>query len=228
MRRQTTRFDFMKKKRFQYGSIAAIFIVECLLYIEIPIFIELLQVPIPGVNITLPVCDISNLSFVDILQFFYIFESIIFPFMVMIICTFLIVRTLVKSRQALGAHTGGTTTNGADQQRRAKDFKFAVTSVAFNVLFVTFKVPLLCYYVLAFYRFQISPIFQFIGLNAFYLNYAIGIFVHLASNSLFRNEFLVLFRLRQPNRGITLVAPISNLRKTALSNIQIKKSSHAY
>ena len=122
---------------------------------------------------------------------------ICFLFLVCAFSSALIVRTLVKSRQSLNNHQNGTT----NEQRRSKDFKFAITSLSLNFIYISLKFPSFIFTLLVLYGSHSVDLIN-IGNLFYYFNYAIAIFTHLVSNSIFRNELLYLLRLKTENSNV--------------------------
>lgn len=182
---------FVKKRSFQFAVISAIILIELLLYVEIPIYL----VRVIKSNTTIN-CDVSTISFGTVIFWGHLVEGSIIPFVIMIFSSIVSFRMIRNSARNIQHHV-----NALDiVNRTTRDFKYAITSISFNVMFVVLKTPFIIAMLLQSYFRNVSVV----GINVpflFYLsNYSCGIFVHLVSNTIFRREFFVVLRLRKANQ----------------------------
>ena len=187
----TKRFAFFKKQWFQYTIIFGIFIFNCALYSQV--FFQVNNIRIEISNVTYYSCDTNSL----ILPIIYLIESSFVPFVIMIVTSSFIVRILIRSRQRIGMRT----TSNSSLIRRIRDLKFAFNSVILNVLFILLSTPLVIYYLLPKFDFIMSYYFHTISDAIFYFNFALHFWVHFSFNSIFRKEFLILFRIKKKTYG---------------------------
>jgi hypothetical protein len=178
----TDRFRFFKKRRFQYSLILGIAIFHCVLYSPVFFFTGVLNVTTE--NGTIKICQ--NSSFV--MPILYLFESNIIPFTFIVVCTALIVRILFRSRKKIATELV------VPRRRQVRDLKFAFNSVILNILFIVFIIPLILSYILPL-DFSTFNFFNTVSFTLFYLNFALHFWIHLCFNSIFRKEFLILFRI---------------------------------
>lgn len=176
----------MKRPIIHYSIIVAIVLINLLLYIEVPIFITLVPVDVYGM-----VCDTKYLWFSDVLNMIFLIEGSVLPFVILCISSLYTVKLLRDSRKQVA-----TICRSVDK-RKKHEIKFAITSIAFNILFIVLKMPLLIcsiigYLVVNYFVLQFAYLF-------FLTNYSIGFFIHYASNSLFRSELLLMLRIRKPD-----------------------------
>lgn len=177
----------MKKRFVQYSIITGIVLCNLLLYIEIPIFLELTPVQFYGVTILM--CDTSTLAFSQALRVMFMVESSILPFIIMLALSIATIRLIRNSRR---------TVNTSRACRKNRDLKFAVTSLVFNFLFIFLKLPMVVIYLVGLDQFD-DYFFQ-VAILLYFVNYSISFFVHFVSNSLYRRELFVLIGLRRARR----------------------------
>ena len=175
----------MKRPYVHYLIVFVIVICSLLLYIEIPIYLKLVSFPFIGNQ-----CDISTMSFGDVINYVYIVEANIIPFVIMFGSSLVTVKLLRDSRRQI--QMGGA----AGDSRKSRDTKFAITSLTFNILFIVLKMPMLICVTVGFA--YVDPYFLNVSILLFNTYFSIGFFIHLASNSLFRQELLALLSFRQP------------------------------
>ena len=210
MRRSS--IQILKKKWFQWSVVSFVVLFNFFLYLEVPILLKLEPYP------PFPViyyCDLSTIKYFDVIILVYLFESNIIPFLAMIATSTAIIRNIYHSRKTVER------AGKIDKERRSRDSRFAISSLAFNVLYVVFKLPLAVYYILNEYNINLGDYFQQIAMFAFFLNSSSSFFIHFFSNGLFRKEFFILFRLRSFNRVST---SNSTHFKTTLHRIDTHKS----
>ena len=173
--------QILKKKWFQWSIVASIILFNILLYLEIPILIKRREIA-PGRFF----CDLNTVGFLNVLIIVIVLETCLLPFAIMITSSALTIRLLIKSRNSVARN------GNVSKDRKSRDQKYAVSSVAFNIMFLVFKSPVMVYYTLfAFYNysnvyfFNISVFLNFLNSSSFF-------FIHLVTNSLFRRELLIL------------------------------------
>ena len=184
----TKRFAFYKKHWFQYALIIGVFIFHCGLYSQVFVLVTNLGIKIG--NTVSYSCDTLSLA----LPIVYFIECSLLPFIILLISSSLILRILIRSRRRTGL---GTSNSDSSFTRRIRDLKFAFNSVVLNAIFIIFTTPLVVRlffpktdFVTGYYINNILSLF-------FYLNYALHFWVHLSFNSIFRNEFLILLRIKK-------------------------------
>lgn len=121
------RFDFIRKPFFQKLVVLSIIVIHLLIYIDIPIELTV-KIATYNDNQSIRFCDLSNLGDNSILTIVFLVEAVILPFLVMLITTVLISKTLVLSRKILAIQRLNA--------RQIRDKKFAATSELINVLYV--------------------------------------------------------------------------------------------
>ncbi len=136
-------------------------------------------------------CDFVNSLSKNTTGYMDLANRVVVPFLLMIIFTCLLIDYIFQSRRKI-RHKN----KSKDIKKTIKDIKFAVTSVALNVMFVLFNLPVsLVIFSPAYY--QNFP--SLICLYIFYGGYAANFYILFLTNSLFRNETFMLFKLRKLN-----------------------------
>ena len=184
--KNSNRFKFIKKRSFQLGIIAVIAIANLLIFSEILIYLVRTAVTKDYIY-----CDLSRMPYITIVVLVYLLVASIIPFIIMIVTSVSMVRLLAQSRRK----TIGVGNNILVQRRKNRDFKFAFTSLTFNFLFITLKLPLVLYYILNGAGIIMPYYYIYFALLLFYVNSSISFLVHLVSNSLFRKELGIILRI---------------------------------
>ena len=203
----TKRFGFIKTKWFQYVLIAAVFLFHCGIYSPVVLMVDVHNITDENGTVLFLSCD----SFTLILPLFYLVESSLVPFTVMIVTTSRIVQLLVQSRhrtselgsnQSAESNRSETTTAKNELKtpssiRRARNLKYGFNSVILNILFIILTFPVVVLYIFPQYDFFLYNLIDSICMVFFYLNFALHFWVHFAVNSIFRNQFLILLRIKK-------------------------------
>lgn len=176
----------LKKKSFQWSVVAAIVLANLILYIEIPITLHLKSYSSIQ-NILY--CDLATLDYFKPFIIINLLETTIIPFGIMVISSMITIRLLYKSRRSLEI------SGRLSVQRRSKDVKFAISSLTFCFLYVSLKMPNLVFYIMYANRETVSYYFLTISYFLFLVNSSATFFVNFVSNSIFRREFYILFRI---------------------------------
>ena len=196
----------VKKKWFQWSIVAGIVLFDIVFYIYYPILLRLREI-FPGYTI----CDVTTLGFFNTYMFLNIFEGSLIPFITMIITSILTIRALIKSRKSIER-------NGKlNKERKTRDRKYAISSLTLNSMFIVLKLPLLVFYILFAYYSYYNLYFYKIAFLLYMLNMSLSFFVHFITNSVFRREFLILFKVGMINGESTL----SNTNKNSSTKRQI-------
>lgn len=196
------KFKFIRKKKFQLGLITAIVIIHCIAYIEIPILIDIVQVPVGyGSNDTSPACDLQYTTISNAVTLLSAIEAVLIPFLIMLLSSIVTIRSIVMSRKNLENNREGRLS-----ERKSRDKKFAINSIVFNVLFLIFKTPLALVNYIPVENYFTYLYFVSITALLYYANYSMNFFVHFSINSIFRKECLIILRIRKQFNG-TRVEP---------------------
>lgn len=189
------RFKFTNKSWFQYLVVFLIVMIHCAIYTEI-IFEAGLRNATIWSNSSGSWCDLNPNS---VLPIVYLIEGSVIPFVIMLVMTILILRSLydVRSKVSLADFDSGPNTVWATRYQRYRDFKFAFNSVILNLVFILFTMPLVIYYLVQIDDYVLSQLLNAIGYLLFYLNFASHFLIFFSFNSLFRQEFLKMLRIRK-------------------------------
>jgi hypothetical protein len=185
--------EILRKRKFQLGIIVFTILLHTILYLPMPILFEVTKAKVIEVeNATYleSKCDVY-MRMTRPFTFMYFFESILLPFVVMMITTSVILKCLYDSRRNLTSRSRRGESSIEDmggQVRKRRERKFGKNCVMLNVIFILLTSPLL---VSAMFL-NNNRDFRMICLVLFYFNYSIHFWTHLFVNSIFRKEFLTL------------------------------------
>jgi hypothetical protein len=183
--------NILKSKLFQWSVVAGIVLFYICLYFVLLITLKL--EPMMGIYL----CNLVTRDYFNAFVYVQITMTCAIPFIIMITTSVITIKLLLKSRASLKRNAN------AYKKRRIRDMKYAISSIVFNVYFIVFKMP-----------FAISPLipdenlyFLTVSLFLFIVNCSSTFFVHLATNSIFCSQLLVIFRFIKPlnNRILVLV-----------------------
>jgi hypothetical protein len=186
----------LKKKSVQFGIVLSIVLINLLLYIGVPIYLELKQFNV--FDMTFDVCDSSTLSFGGFISTLYLVEGSVLPFAIMLTTSIYSIKLIRDSAKNIERSSNG---NVAD--RNSRDFKFAITSVVFNISFIVLKLPLTMVVFLANFIPGLLTAYDLLAVVATisFIHYSSGFFIHLASNSMFRRELMSFIKRTPINLG---------------------------
>jgi hypothetical protein len=90
---------------------------------------------------------------------------------------------------------------------KSRDRKFALATVALNVIFLLLNLPVTVYYqYTSILNIEMDDILFYLFVNLWYLYYAIGFYAQMVVNSAFRNEFFALLKLKPMNgSGLSII-----------------------
>ena len=180
-----------------------IVIANLLIYIEIPIYLT--RVPIPMGDSIYWLCDTLVLPFANTLGIIYIIEGSVLPFCILFVTALITVKLLRDSRRQVEM------IGSVAEKRKNRERKFAITSIAFSISFIVLKMPFVIAVAIGYSN--VNNYFIQIGSLLFFLNFSIGFLIHFTSNSLFRREFLIMLRIRKPN-VVESVTQTNNVKNT--------------
>ena len=184
--------NIINKKSSQYAGIFLIVLSNMLLYIGVPIYLKVVTIYFYGIPI--PICDLTNLSFGPFISAVFMIQGSVLPFLIMITTSIISIKMIRDSTRNIERNTSNTNFSST---RNNRDFKFAISSVAFNISFIVLKLPLTLLVVLDAFLPAYSSDFDALSITCtvYYIHYSGSFFIHLASNSIFRREFLTIWRL---------------------------------
>jgi hypothetical protein len=197
---QIKHFYFMKKRTIQIAIVVAIILLHAIVYLIFPQKFELTTNRLSN-NATLLVCDIFNMPNSDILVLFYLIDSTLLPFGFIVVTTIVIVYKLVGLRKKLE-----TRSSRIMRERRYKDRKLAITSLAMNFIFLLLKSTISFGYFIDLDDYLLNRAFFSFTMLTFKLNYSLRFSIYFISNSIFRNEFYKLVRLKGGDKSKSSVS----------------------
>ncbi len=113
-------------------------------------------------------------------------NSTLMPFSLMFIFSILLIYTIFKSRLRILRLD-----SPLDRKRLRKDIKFALTCILLNVTFVILNLPVCIANLLT----DVSDFYYQSFMNLFFCSFCINYYVLFFFNSVFRKEFLFMFRM---------------------------------
>ena len=189
------KFLFLKKKQTQATICCLTLAYNLIFYIPLIVFKDYqAQENLNSSNLTEIVYECVDLEEQNIVNWLDLLNSTILPFLIMVLCTSVTVRRLFKSRSKTTAEAKPNT------KLKQRDTKFAITSVGLNLFFFIFNLPVCVYMVLASFIFfddVDSKLIFCAVLITYYLNFGVVFYVNILTNSIFRNELLVILGLRK-------------------------------
>ena len=191
---RTNSIAIIKKKWFQWLIVVGISLFHIGLYIYFPILIKRSEI-FPGFFI----CDVFSIGFFNIHMILFLLETCVIPFVILIITSILTIRVLINSRNAV------LQAGQVSQARKSRDRKFAFSSLTLNTIFIVLKLPSFVFFILSSFFSYFDVYFYNISILIFFVNTSLGFFVHIVTNSIFRKEFMVLFRLVLENNGSSFI-----------------------
>jgi hypothetical protein len=175
------------KTSFKIGIITFLAVFHIVLYAIVPVFVEITTVSVSSPNnLTFRVCDFQKSANSQLLAVFYLLESSVLPFVIMLVTTVLMAKSLYESSKSLGK-------SEALKRRKSKDCKFTRNSLFLNMMFIGLTSPLVISYIISVKDFYSDLLSKEITMLFFALNYSSHFVAHIAMNSVFRNELIVMF-----------------------------------
>lgn len=165
-------------------------LLNCSIYLFVPIQLNAIDVPMPIGNssnqtIVIRICMLENLPHYKAVNILYLVQSTFVPFAIMLTTTLITVRVLFLSRSRVQFNNSREMS-----QRRRRDIKFAVNSVALNVLFFIFLTPITLVYLIPIPDPDLYLLVYLTFVNIYFLNFSVPFFIYLVFNSIFRRELL--------------------------------------
>jgi hypothetical protein len=184
------RFLLLVNNNFQLVVIFTIIVFNYIYYSFLTWTSFLFNSSANGTNITMCIANVDYL----ITAWMDFFNSTILPFLLMIFISLALILSIQKSR----AKIHNSASNNAGLSRR--DRKFAMTTLSLNLIFLILLGPVEFYGIFNNTNDPANSAYNnmidYIALELYYLNYAIGFYVQLVVNSLFRNEFLRFLKVK--------------------------------
>ena len=196
------KFLFLKKKQTQATICFLTLAYNLIFYIPLIVYKDYqAQENSNSSNSTEIIYKCVNLEEQNIVNWLDLLNSTLLPFLIMAISTSITVTKLFKSRSKTTAEAKPNT------KLKQRDTKFAITSVGLNLFFFIFNLPVCVFMVLASFIFfddVDSKLIFCAVLITYYLNFGVVFYVNILTNSIFRNELLVILRLRKATVTVAL------------------------
>ena len=179
----------LKKTSVQLIFICFTLLFDLLYYSSVLFSFDLVT---SGNNHTI-VCTFTDNYSLTLITWMDLSYKVFFVSIFMLLFSVLLIGAIFSSRQRVS-------TNITQNSNLKKDIRLSITSILLNFLYVSFFLPV----AFSFYLDSnvVSNLFQIFSFYFFYLNFALNFHILIASNSLFRSEFMALLRkwARQRNQ----------------------------
>lgn len=154
------------------------------------------------------VCNFKNVNYQTLLTSMDLIIRVLVPFILMSIFTILIIKTIFESRNRVR-------TQYTHRQNRTfqRDIKFSITSILLNLIY--FVLSLLISVIFFVRRSNDDILVYLLALYLFYMCYACNFYLILASNSLFRNEFLMIFKRKRISFDFMARTSVIKMKKSS-------------
>ena len=136
-------------------------------------------------------CMVIDPNTETILGLMDLVNSTLLPFLIMLIFTILIIMKIMKSKKKISKHKKIPTK--PTSKRQNKDMKFSFIILILNAVFLIFNLPITINALFPFLSSQFSNTF-------FETYYSIDFFIYLSINSVFRDEFLIMLRIKNKRK----------------------------
>ena len=196
-----SKYDFMKRKSFVYLMISIIVTYNSLIYAPLLYFYDLTGVQVlngtenMSHSASMPSCTMTSELYSNILSWFDMFNQIVVPFLIMLVCTVITLSKIYRVRkQTIGKAAAAAASNRATKTTTLKqrDLQFAFTSVCLCLIFFVLNIGSYIYDLLLSYN-QIpdSDVKIGFGITFFFFiaDYGVKFYLYLAVNRHFLAEF---------------------------------------
>lgn len=191
-------YGLNKLKKVKFQTIYFIFLVIFNLVYYIPVLFFINMTSRGSSNETFnhskKYCDFIDLKDKSKFAIMDLAYSTLVPGMLMLLSTVLIINCIHKSSYRLFKDD-----TYRSRKRLRKDFKFAITSIFLNIVFVILNLPI-CIIYLDTVSFNLKSLKYLFSLYLFYATYAVNFYLFLLSNSSFRHEFIRLIGIKRFQR----------------------------
>ena len=137
----------------------------------------------------------------EIYSYWFIAYEVMIPFLFMLIFSSISIKTIFDSRSRLKANNKSQSNQQSSKKTtiKAKDVKFAFTSIALNVTFLLFVFPTNFLDILVYFISFDFDLAYVISETFYHLNFAVVFFINLWFNSIFKNEFMKMVGIKSSN-----------------------------
>ena len=190
----TRKRHFLRSHNTQLVYFISVTAFSCLFYLPVAFFYDIATYTVSfdnnstnsTKNTTVTMCSFVDLSSQTIVSIMDLVNRVLVPFFLMTTFTILLLQTIFKSRNRSLA-------NYKTRQNKLfkRDIKFAISSIILNVIYLIFHLPLSIY---VFFPDYFSDLYYMFDIYLLYACYSINFYLIFVSNSLFRREFLAMFK----------------------------------
>jgi hypothetical protein len=179
------------KKRFITLCLAILFIYNLIFISFYTLHLDLVYYNL-STNGNVIFCMIADEDEFFIWNYTAIISSTIIPFILMIICSILIITRIMVSRSKLRANN--PTANEA--KKRTRDIKFSITIISLNVIFLVFNMSLLLANLPQILPYDMVITFKLIQ-ELFFIQFTCNLFIYILVFENFWQELLLMLRLKR-------------------------------
>ena len=137
----------------------------------------------------------QKLPFAFVFGYVNLLNAHLLPFTIMLATALISIRLIRQSKKKIERR--GNLCMRFKRSRR--DVKYAVTTIVFNVSYIVLRLPLVVVSIYGYTNVASTNLVQFI-LLLYFMNSSFSFMVHLVSNSLFRQEFLLMIKANRSPR----------------------------
>jgi len=185
---------FMRKTTTQVVYFCVISLFNLIYYIPVPVFYDI-QYDNSSDSIAKAACAFTEPVAQTILSWMDLGNRILVPYIIMTACSLLLIFSITKMRTRV---VQIFLTQVPSTIERRKNIQFVATTISLNTIFILLNLPFAVICFQPNYYYDLTFLITF---YLYYMSYALNFYIMLASNSLFRNEFLMMIRLRDQENG---------------------------
>lgn len=176
----STHKAILRKKEYQFIYFIIICSISLIFYTPVYLYYEINSKGI---------CDFNNRTHMIIINLMDIIYRLIVPLFLMATCVTIEITTVFNSRNKIENHQSIT-----KKSFKKRDLKWSLYTIVVLVIYLILYLPFAVFIFLPEYYFN-SKIEYVLSFYIFYSIYACKFYVYICINSLFRREFLKLFKL---------------------------------
>ena len=181
--------SFLRNSKIQSIYFLVIIIYNFVFYSPMPVFYEIVSLPLSGINGTYnqshEICLIQKKSIAITVLYMDLANRVVIPFSLMFIFTILLIGRIFQSRNKF------SNKSKLIDKTMQRDIRFTITSILLNLIYLSLNLPVSVYLLMPGARLN-SPLLYFLG-YLIYFAYSLDFFLIYMTNSLVRAEFFKLF-----------------------------------
>lgn len=173
------KIDYLRRNSIQLGYILGVILANASYYLILPFSFSIHNMTIDNSNVT--ICNFNSKYDQIIIMNMDLGFRVMFPFVLMIITSALLINKVVMSGRRVLAN------NSSNENKRIKrDIKFAISSISLNFVYIILNLPISL--ALIFVESLQNNLFLFLY-YIYFSRSAINFYLLFLTNSLFRTEF---------------------------------------